>query len=136
MAFDTIHRAPPMTPSAETPPVAPPVNSRRRWVLAFAALIAAPLVLFGALVVLLGLRMRSASSLARGFCAEYAVGAPAADDAVARRARALGLQVYASPLDPGRSRVEARSGVLTATYLCTIELQDGRVTSARYVRED
>jgi len=118
-----------------TPPVAP-VKSRRRWVLAFVALIAVPLVLFGVLVILLGLRMRSASALARGFCAEFTVGAPAAEGAVARRARELGLQVYASPLDSGRSRVEARSGVLTATYLCAIEVQDGRVTSSRYVQED
>jgi hypothetical protein len=118
-----------------TPPVAP-VKSRRRWVIAFLALIALPLVLFGGLVVHLGLRMRSASALARGFCAEFTVGAPAADGAVARRARELGLHVYESPLDPGRSRVEARSGVLTATYLCAIEVQDARVTSSRYVRED
>lgn len=114
----------------------PPVNSRRRWVLALVVLIAAPLVLFGALVILLGLRMRSASTLARGLCAEFTVGAPAADEAVARRARALGLRVDVSPLDSGRSRVEARAGVLTATYLCAIELQDGHVTSNRYVQED
>ncbi|TAK32058.1 MAG: hypothetical protein EPO40_04030 [Myxococcaceae bacterium] len=118
-----------------TSPVAP-VKSRRRWVLAFVALIAVPLALFGALVILLGLRMRSASALARGFCAEFTVGAPAADAAVARRARELGLQVYESPLDSGRSRIEARSGVLTATYLCAIEVQDARVTSSRYVQED
>ena len=113
-----------------------PVPSRRRWVIAFGVLIAAPLVLFGALVILLGLRMRSASALARGLCSEFTVGSPAADDAVARRARALGLQVYVSPLDSGRSRVEARAGVLTATYLCAIEVQDGRVASSRYVQED
>jgi len=124
-----------MSPNEATP-AAPPVSPRRRWIIAFVALIAVPLVIFGALVILLGLRMRSASTLARGFCAEFTVGAPAADGAVARRARELGLQVYESPLDPGRSRVEARSGVLTSTYLCTVELHDGRVTSSRYVQED
>jgi hypothetical protein len=124
-----------MNPNAAIPPVTP-VGSRRRWVIALAVLIAAPLVLFGALVIHLGLRMRSASTLARGLCAEFTVGAPAADEAVARRARALGLQVYVSPLDSGRSRVEARAGVLTSTYLCAIEVQDGRVTSNRYVQED
>lgn len=124
-----------MSHDAAPSPVSP-VNSRRRWILAFVVLIAAPLVLFGALVILLGLRMRSASTLARGLCEEFTVGAPAADAAVARRARALGLRVDVSPLDSGRSRVEARAGVLTATYLCAIELQDGRVTSSRYVQED
>ncbi len=124
-----------MSPNEATP-AAPPVSPRRRWIIAFVALIALPLVLFGGLVILLGLRMRSASALARGFCAEFTVGAPGPDGAVARRARELGLQVYESPLDPGRSRVEARSGVLTATYLCAIEVQNARVTSSRYVQED
>lgn len=124
-----------MNPDAAPPPVAP-VKSRRRWIIAFVVLIALPLMLFGGLVVHLGLRMRSASALARGFCEEFTVGAPAADGAVARRARELGLHVYESPLDPGRSRIEARSGVLTATYLCAIEVQDARVTSSRYVQED
>jgi hypothetical protein len=108
----------------------------RALLAALQALIAVPLVLFGSMVILLGLRMRSASTLARGLCAEFTVGAPSPDDAVARRARALGLRVEVSLLDSGRSRVEARAGVLTATYLCAIELQDGRVTSSRYLQED
>lgn len=124
-----------MHPDEATPPP-PPVTPRRRWLIALAVLVALPLVLFGALVLLLGLRMRSASALARGLCAEYAVGAATSDAALARRARSLGLRVDLRPTDAGRSLLEARSGVLTATYLCAIEVQDGRVTSSRYVQED
>lgn len=124
--------------SFEPAPTAVTTSPRRasRWLRVVAVMVMVPAVVCGVAVVVLGLRMRSAATRTREFCADHAAGERAEPGDIERYARAKGLVVRSGATETGGVRVEARSGVLTASYLCAVELREGRVTSSRVTQED
>lgn len=116
--------------------VTSPPRRASRWLRVVAALVMVPAVVCGVVVVVVGLRMRSAATRTREFCADHPTGERTDVADIERYARAKGLVVNSGATGSGGVRVEARSGVLTASYVCAIELREGRVTSSGVTQED